>query len=215
MKAAATSIGVLAVTISLLLSSACAPVRLNRIETGKLATEGARIEATDGSFTIRSGEIFQAPYQNAQFTGDPNQSPDSYDAVDPQSHNQLPIDSSYKGAAEDVEDKQSIVAGRQYIFQNRSSLVTQSGAALQAGAKPVKIHLPTLQRPLHGILFLGMGLADSPDLSSKSYLISLPDKYVRKALNGRISVVYESQSTSLPIRSVPTWILWMSDQKFF
>lgn len=177
--------------VSSLLLAGCSSVPMTVIKSGKLATQGTVIKAEDGSFTIKAGEIFTPPYQNSQF------------------YVQTPEGSF--SFADDI--KGDFQASRKYIFRN--SLVGQFDRALEAGAKPVRITTPYYKDDLYGLLFLGMGVGENTDLASRSYMMQVPRKYVEKAINGRVSVVYEQQNTGLKIGRVPTWIVWMSDQRFF
>lgn len=177
--------------VSTLLLAGCSSVPMTAIKSGKLATQGTIIKAEDGSFTIRAGEIFTPPYQNSQFYV---QNPEG----------------GYSFAGDVKSDFQ---ASRKYIFQR--SLVGQFDRALEAGAKPVRISTPYYKDELYGLLFFGMGVGVNTDLASRSYMMQIPRKYVEKAINGRVSVVYEQQNTGLKLGKVPTWIVWMSDQRFF
>lgn len=106
----------------------------------------------------------------------------------------------------------------EYIFKG-VSLVNGSDIALRAGAKPVKVSTPYLDQQLYGILFLGMTIeSDVTEPAAKSYLIKIPKGYVDAAMDGGISVIYELQELDKRIsdrRDLPTWILWLSDQKFW
>lgn len=167
--------------------SGCSSIPMTVIETGNISTRDTIIEAEDGSFVFTAGEMFNSPYQNAQFK---------------------PLSTTST-----TNNMRNFSASRQYIFGR--PLVSQSAIALKAGAKPVRVTTPYLNKKLYGVLFLGMGVGRNTDLASKSYFIQVPKKYVDKALYGRMSVIYEPQETGLKMGDVPTWILWISDQKFY
>lgn len=87
--------------------------------------------------------------------------------------------------------------------------------ALNKGAKKVMIKTPYSDKELYGVLMFlpaisGTACPDSP--VKRSYQISVPERYVRTALNGQVSVVYEYY----PCQGwqLKTWILWMSDVPF-
>ena len=88
--------------------------------------------------------------------------------------------------------------------------------ALNSGAQEVRVTVPYFTKTLYGILSLGDVWSGSSSAGARSYRIEIPESYALAALDGKISVVYESiqddfyggNNTDL------TWILWLSDQPF-
>ena len=82
-------------------------------------------------------------------------------------------------------------------------------SALSNGGKKVRVTVPSRSKPLYGVLaFIPMPpRASGP--GTRSFEISIPEKYINAATGGRISVVYELVSD----RYI-NWILWLSDQQF-
>lgn len=97
--------------------------------------------------------------------------------------------------------------------------------ALALGAKKVKITVPGLDKPLYGVLLLGMYKKDCSGPEIKSYRIEVPQKYIDGALQGRVSVIYEKMSCDFIWKlkgsfsencfvvkdSWYSWVLWLSD----
>lgn len=91
--------------------------------------------------------------------------------------------------------------------------------ALEAGAKKVRVKVPSLKEELYGILLLNKVNTGCDFAVTRSYQISIPDSYVQQALNGKISVVYEHYPRCGPIVfegpfEAKTWTLWLSDIPF-
>jgi hypothetical protein len=88
--------------------------------------------------------------------------------------------------------------------------------ALRSGAKKVRIYHPAAAEPLYGVLALNQKVyryATGP--SARSYLIRIPDSYVKEAARGGTSVVYEPVSSNDDSKAkFIGWALWMSDSPF-
>lgn len=178
---------IMSVALGAVLFSGCASTRVNfvPITTGKLITEGCVITAEDGSFRIESGKMFESPFTCRQYTE--------------RKYSDESTQSSYKYIFEDID----IVGG--------------SDRALENGAQKVRVSVPDLLDPLYGVLLLGGAPENARGPAARSYLIQIPDKYVEQAQMGRISVVYEyvEVESGVSKQTLPTWALWLSDQRFY
>ncbi|MBU0482487.1 MAG: PDZ domain-containing protein [Proteobacteria bacterium] len=84
------------------------------------------------------------------------------------------------------------------------------------------VTVPGVEQKLFGVLFLGKAHVNATGPASRSYQIQIPDSYIKAALGGKISVVYEPinfrtnwYTGSNPVDSkTHSWILWLSDMPF-
>lgn len=102
------------------------------------------------------------------------------------------------------------------VAPSSPSLIGAYGLALRQGAKKVRIYHPAATEPLYGVLLLNQkmpGYSTGP--AARSYLIRVPDSYVKEATDGRVSVVYEPVTHSVhPNAKFIGWALWLSDSPF-
>jgi hypothetical protein len=76
--------------------------------------------------------------------------------------------------------------------------------------KRVRVTVPGRRKALYGIIHLANRSEHSTGPATRSYQIQVPDRYVREASGGRVSVVYEYAKNSTTGRQT-TWVLWLSD----
>lgn len=150
------------------------PIQSITVSSGVIASEGVEIIAQDGSFHLKSGEIWSPPFQNTT---------NGYGMHD-----------------------------------SNAKMIDYYPQALSMGARRVKVKTPYLNKDLYGILLLSKIYTGCSSAVTRSYQISIPNSYVEKALNGKISVLYEYYTAcgSL-IGDNPqgkTWVLWLSDVPF-
>jgi hypothetical protein len=86
------------------------------------------------------------------------------------------------------------------------------------GAKKVRVKVPYQSKELYGVLLLSKIYNGCSSAVTRSYQISIPESYVDKALNGKISVLYEYYTNCgvMPLATTKgkTWVLWLSDVPF-
>ena len=90
------------------------------------------------------------------------------------------------------------------------------------GARKVRVTVPEVKEKLYGLLWLGTVYETATGPASRSYQIQIPQSYVRAAMGGKVSVIYELvdfeyldyEYETLVESSAPTWILWISDMPF-
>jgi hypothetical protein len=91
-------------------------------------------------------------------------------------------------------------------------------SALNLGAKKVRVKVPYQSKELYGVLLLSKIYNGCSSAVTRSYQISIPESYVDKALNGKISVLYEYYTNCgvMPLATTKgkTWVLWLSDVPF-
>lgn len=91
-------------------------------------------------------------------------------------------------------------------------------AITKMGAKRVRVKVPYMEQELYGVLLLSKVYDGCTSAVTRSYQISIPESYVEKALDGRISVLYEYYSDCETLRfynaNAKTWVLWLSDIPF-
>ncbi len=81
-------------------------------------------------------------------------------------------------------------------------------------AKKVKVKTPYLETPLYGvIMFCKVPKECQTSLVTRSYRISIPESYVKAALGGGVSCIYEYYTCFESYKST-TWVLWLSDSPF-
>lgn len=78
--------------------------------------------------------------------------------------------------------------------------------ALQWGARPVVVKVPSLSQPIYGLLAFCKVPEEATDAASRSYNIVVPESYVDATDGNRVSVVYEPTSYA----NFPAWQLWLS-----
>jgi len=87
----------------------------------------------------------------------------------------------------------------------------------QMNARRVRVTTPWLDEPLYGILLFSNLYYGGSGPATRSYQITVPENYVRAAVGGRISVVYETYPHDPPKDSFgetfecKSWVLWLSD----
>jgi hypothetical protein len=93
--------------------------------------------------------------------------------------------------------------------------------ALGFGAKHVLIKVPSREKELYGVLALEDADERGYGPGTMSYKIIIPEPYVKAAMNGKISVVYEYYNIkddalfdNSNIKKY-SWILWLSDEDIF
>lgn len=85
-------------------------------------------------------------------------------------------------------------------------------AAVNSGARRVRVMVPGRTEPLFGVLALYQVPEKATGPGARSYSIQIPQSYVDEASDGRISVVYEL----VPVENnrFVSWMLWLSDRSF-
>lgn len=86
------------------------------------------------------------------------------------------------------------------------------------GAKKVRVKVPYQTKELYGVLLLSKIYDGCSSAVTRSYQISIPKSYVEKALNGKVSVLYEYYTACGVVKDMDplakTWVLWLSDIPF-
>lgn len=103
--------------------------------------------------------------------------------------------------------------GDQEKFQNEKLTGLYDFALNHLRAKRVLVKTPYMEKELHGVLMLNEAFGGCSSPVTRSYQISIPEEYVEKALNGKVTVLYEYYDCE-GLTSAKTWILWLSDVPF-
>jgi len=105
------------------------------------------------------------------------------------------------------------------------NLIANSGVALDAGGRRVKVSIPGQSKPLFGVLVLLNKRSNATGPASRMYQIAVPQNYIAAAMGGQVSVVYElmdyagrspgfERESAKGLKYPYAWILWLSDQPF-
>lgn len=182
---------VLGVLLIVLAVSACVVKSADfvNIPNGEIATSGVTITAQDGSFTLKNGTEFVAPFHANLWTRKTQTS-----------------GSFFLGAPK--------VQQRSETFFS-STLRDDYEEAVKRGAKRVRVNYPGIENSLYGILALNVAPAGAYGPAARYYRIEVPQQYVEAAKGGAVSVVYEVMSyRGESSGSGYGWVLWLSDKPF-
>lgn len=107
-----------------------------------------------------------------------------------------------------------------YFYDTSYAPLVQDVYKLTAGEFPgyeykkVRVKTPYNDTDLYGVISFSKVLtkcANQP--TTRSYRVQVPSGYVKKALNGKVSCVYEYYSCNGKDK-IATWVLWLSDVPF-
>lgn len=159
------------------------------IPNGEIATPGVTITAQDGSFTLKNGAEFAAPF-HANLWARKDQSAGSL----------------LFGAPKVRQGSETFAA---------STLRNDYEEAVKRGAKRIRVAYPGLEQPLYGILALNVAPTGAYGPAARYYRIEVPQQYVEAARGGAVSVVYEVMNyRGESSGSGYSWVLWLSDRPF-
>lgn len=159
------------------------------IPMGAVQGAGLKISAVDGSWTLTEGR-FTPPFSTPSMT---------------------PI------IGTPLHTDQQRIPNEAYLVGARGgpvggSLLESFPFALAVGAQRVIVEHPASAKPLYGVLLLNKAHINGTGPAARSYLIRVPDQYVRDAQGGRVTVVYEPYSAAhRPGVKYYGWVLWLSD----
>jgi hypothetical protein len=94
----------------------------------------------------------------------------------------------------------------------REDLVNEYEDFRSMGARDVRVRVPGMSEPLYGLLSLHGLPTDSRGPARRSLRVSVPERYIEAASDGRVSVVYEPVATDGA--DYLGWVLWLSDRPF-
>jgi hypothetical protein len=104
------------------------------------------------------------------------------------------------------------ISWRLWDSDMKTTVLESYRIARQFGAELVRVKTPESADELYGVLWIGDVPASLSGAKAQSYYIELPDRYVREAQGGRVSVVFERVGEGE--NSTLGWALWMSDVPF-
>jgi hypothetical protein len=96
-----------------------------------------------------------------------------------------------------------------------AQIVSEWRTALQLGAKRVRVK--TGRNVLYGVLLLNYHTESVRGPGSYNYRIEIPEKFIKEAYGGNVSVCYEMvewEKPGAPNQKWFSWVLWLSDTKF-
>lgn len=88
------------------------------------------------------------------------------------------------------------VKGSKKVNTTKNILDYYKKALDKGEATRVKVKVPGIDKELYGVLLLNKVGKSVRNPASRSYRISIPEKYIEGALDGRMSVVYECSNCS-------------------
>lgn len=173
------------------------------ISMGAVQGTGLKISALDGSWVLTEGR-FTPPFQTQNMSM----------VVGTPLLNDAP---GYAQSEIGVVARQGLVG--MAVTPSAPAAGNSSGAllesypiALAVGAQRVIVEHPMSAKPLYGVLLLNKAHMYGTGAAARSYLIRVPEQYVREAQGGRVTVVFEPYSAShRPGTRYYGWVLWLSD----
>lgn len=87
--------------------------------------------------------------------------------------------------------------------------------ALRHGARQVRVHVPSREEPLYGVLAFCRTHPQASGPATRLYLIQVPEGRVEATAGGRVSVVFEptnyQQRYADGTHTFDAWQLWLSE----